>query len=147
MKTLLLWALGLGVLCFGSLVNGATPVGLWKTIDDETGEERSYIRIIAVGDSIEGSVEDIITLPGDDPEQICTKCEGALKNEPVIGMRIMWGFEGAGASWKEGYIMDPNNGKTYRCKLVVEDDNQSMRVRGYSGVSLLGRTQIWYRVE
>ncbi|HAU83440.1 MAG TPA: DUF2147 domain-containing protein, partial [Betaproteobacteria bacterium] len=76
MKTLLLSALGLGVLCFGSLVHGATPVGLWKTIDDETGEERSYIRIIAVGDSIEGSVEDIIPLPGDDPEQICTKCEG-----------------------------------------------------------------------
>ena len=147
MKTLLLSALGLGVLCFGSIVNGATPVCLRKTIDDETGEERSYIRIIAVGDSIEGSVEDIIPLPGDDPEQICTKCEGALKNEPVIGMRIMWGFEGAGASWKEGYIMDPNNGKTYRCKLAVEDDNQSMRVRGYSGVSLLGRTQIWYRVE
>jgi len=147
MKTLLLSALGLGALCFVSIVNGATPVGLWKTIDDETGEERSYIRIIAVGDSIEGSVEDIIPLPGDDPEQICTKCEGALKNEPVIGMRIMWGFEGAEASWKKGYIMDPNNGKTYRCKLVVEDDNQSMRVRGYSGVSLLGRTQIWYRVE
>jgi uncharacterized protein (DUF2147 family) len=147
MKTLLLSALGLGALCFVSLVHGATPVGLWKTIDDETGEERSYIRIIAVGDSIEGSVEDIIPLPGDDPEQICTKCEGALKNEPVIGMRIMWGFEGAEASWKKGYIMDPNNGKTYRCKLVVEDDNQSMRVRGYSGVSLLGRTQIWYRVE
>lgn len=147
MKTLLLSALGLGALCFVSLVHGATPVGLWKTIDDETGEERSYIRIIAVGDSIEGSVEDIIPLPGDDPEQICTKCEGALKNEPVIGMRIMWGFEGAEASWKEGYIMDPNNGKTYRCKLVVEDDNESMRVRGYSGVSLLGRTQIWYRVE
>lgn len=147
MKTLLLSALGLGALCFVSLVHGATPVGLWKTIDDETGEERSYIRIIAVGNSIEGSVEDIIPLPGDDPEQICTKCEGALKNEPVIGMRIMWGFEGAEASWKKGYIMDPNNGKTYRCKLVVEDDNQSMRVRGYSGVSLLGRTQIWYRVE
>ena len=59
----------------------------------------------------------------------------------------MWGFEGSGASWKEGYIMDPNNGKTYRCKLMVEEDNQSIRVRGYSGVSLLGRTQIWYRIE
>lgn len=135
------------LICFTSASFAATPVGLWKTIDDETGEERSFIRIIAVADSIEGTVEDIIPLPGDDPDQLCRECEGALKDQPVIGMRIMWGLEGSGSVWKEGYIMDPNNGKTYRCKLTVEDDNQSMRVRGYSGVSLLGRTQVWYRVE
>jgi uncharacterized protein (DUF2147 family) len=130
-----------------SVASAASPIGLWKTVDDETGEERSFIRIKSVGQSIEGSVEEIIVLPGDDPAQLCTACEGSLKDQPVIGMRIMWGFEGEGSTWKEGYIMDPNNGKTYRCKLAVEDDNQSMRVRGYSGVSLLGRTQTWYRVE
>ena len=68
-------------------------------------------------------------------------------DQPVVGMRIMWGLEGEGSVWKEGYIMDPKSGKTYRCKLRVEDDNVTMHVRGYSGVSLLGRTQTWYRVE
>lgn len=147
MNILLSSIVGLACAYFTSAALAASPVGLWKTIDDETGNERSLIRIIAVGESIEGTVENIILFPGDDPEQLCRDCEGSLKDQPVIGMRIMWGLQGDGASWKEGYIMDPNNGKTYRCKLTVEDDDQSMRVRGYSGFSLLGRTQIWYRVK
>ena len=130
-----------------SICHAATPIGLWKTIDDETGKERSFIRIVAAGASIEGRIESIIAFPEDDPDGLCRKCEGELKDQPVVGMRIMWGLEGEGGVWKEGYIMDPKSGKTYRCKLRVEDDNVTMHVRGYSGVSLLGRTQIWYRVE
>ena len=84
-----------------SVASAASPVGLWKTVDDETGEERSFIRIKSVGQSIEGSVQEIIVLPGDDPAQLCTACEGSLKDQPVIGMRIMWGFEGEGSTWKE----------------------------------------------
>ena len=147
MKTTLSSIFALACVYATSVALAASPVGLWKTIDDETGRERSFIRIIVAGDTIEGTIEDIISFPGDDPEQLCRDCEGSLKDQPVIGMKIMWGLYGGGASWKDGYIVDPNNGKTYRCKLTVETDDQSMRVRGYSGISLLGRTQTWYRVQ
>ena len=74
MNILLSSIVGLACAYFTSAALAASPVGLWKTIDDETGNERSLIRIIAMGESIEGTVENIILFPGDDPEQLCRDC-------------------------------------------------------------------------
>jgi uncharacterized protein (DUF2147 family) len=125
-----------------------TPVGLWKTIDDNTGKQRSYVRIVDVGGELQGKVEKLFPFPGDDPENLCEKCKGERKNKPVVGMTILWGLEqDEGMVWKGGEILDPDNGKTYRCKMTVSDNGKELDVRGYIGISLIGRTQTWLRVE
>ena len=62
-------------------------------------------------------------------------------------MTILWGLKDEGEAWKGGQILDPDNGKTYRCKMTVSDDGRELDVRGYIGISLIGRTQTWLRVE
>jgi uncharacterized protein (DUF2147 family) len=115
-----------------------TPVGLWKTIDDNTGKERSYVRIVDVGGELQGKVEKLFPFPGDDPENLCEKCKGERKNKPVVGMTILWGLEqDEGMVWKGGEILDPDNGKTYRCKMTVSDNGKELDVRGYIGISLI----------
>jgi uncharacterized protein (DUF2147 family) len=115
-----------------------TPVGLWKTIDDNTGKQRSYVRIVDVGGELQGKVEKLFPFPGDDPENLCEKCKGERKNKPVVGMTILWGLEqDEGMVWKGGEILDPDNGKTYRCKMTVSDNGKELDVRGYIGISLI----------
>jgi len=130
-----------------SLAHAASPEGLWRTIDDETGKERSYVRIVAVDGKLQGTVEKLFRFPGDDPENLCEECKGDLKNKPIVGMRILWDMKEKGGVWTGGHILDPNNGKTYRCKMTVSDDGQQLDVRGYIGISLIGRTQTWHRLE
>ena len=130
-----------------ALAQTTTPVGLWKTIDDATGKERSYVRIVEVNGELQGKVEKIFDFPGDDPEHLCDKCKGERKDQPVIGMTILWGLADQGGVWKGGHILDPDNGKTYRCKMTVSENGQELDVRGYIGISLLGRTQTWLRLE
>ena len=86
-----------------------TPVGLWKTIDDNTGKERSYVRIVEVAGELQGKVEKLFPFPGDDPENLCEKCKGERKNQPVVGMTILWGLaQDEGRVWKGGQILDPD---------------------------------------
>lgn len=125
----------------------ASPVGLWRTIDDETGKERSYVRIVEVNGELQGTVEKIFTFPGDNPEHLCDMCKGERKDQPVMGMMILWGLTDHGGAWKGGHILDPNNGKTYRCKMSLSESGQQLDVRGFIGISLLGRTQTWHRLE
>ena len=125
----------------------ATPAGLWKTIDDETGTERSFVRIVEVNGEFRGTVEKIFERPGDHPDHLCEECKGDRKNKPVIGMTILWGLKDAGGVWKGGEILDPDNGKTYRCKMTVSGDGKELNVRGFIGISLIGRTQTWHRLE
>jgi uncharacterized protein (DUF2147 family) len=125
----------------------STPVGLWKTIDDGTGKERSYVRIVELNGELQGTVEKIFPFPGDDPENLCDKCKGERKNQPVVGMTILWGLKDEGGVWKGGEILDPDNGKTYRCKMTLSENGRELDVRGYIGISLIGRTQTWLRVE
>ncbi|MBM3396589.1 MAG: DUF2147 domain-containing protein [Betaproteobacteria bacterium] len=125
-----------------------SPAGLWRTIDDETNKERSLVRIVEVGGEFHAIVEKIFPQPGDDPDRLCKKCEGELKNKPVLGMRIMWGMKRKNdTKFDGGTILDPNNGKTYRCKLTLHEQGRKLEVRGYIGVSLIGRSQIWWREE
>ena len=136
------------VLAFATAVaQAAGPAGLWRTIDDETGKERSYVRIVEVDGKLQGTVEKLFTFPGDNPDHLCDKCSGERKDKPIVGMKILWDLKDEGGVWKGGHILDPNNGKTYRSKMTVSDDGQQMDVRGYIGISLLGRTQTWFRLE
>jgi len=68
-------------------------------------------------------------------------------DKPIIGMTILWGLKKDGDSWAGGEILDPHNGKTYRCKMTLSDDGKSLNVRGFIGISLIGRSQIWWREQ
>jgi uncharacterized protein (DUF2147 family) len=125
---------------------GATPVGLWKTIDDETGMPKSLVRISDVNGELRGVVEKVFSPPAKKPDPICDKCDGSRKDKPVVGMTIMWGLKQSGErEWTGGEILDPAKGKTYRCKVTVIEGGDKLQMRGY--VAFFYRTQIWLRVE
>lgn len=125
----------------------ASPVGLWKTIDDETGEAKSVIRISEVDGSLVGTIEKIFPKPGKDPNPVCDKCPGEKKDQRLLGMGILWGMTKEGEQWSGGLILDPKNGKTYKCTIKLEGTGGTLTLRGYIGFSLLGRSQTWVRME
>ncbi len=124
-----------------------TPEGYWKTIDDKTGEEKSIIKIwIAPNGTLKGQIVKIFPKPNEDPNPKCDKCTGSFKNKPVLGMEFMWGFKGKGTVWKEGKIIDPENGKTYNCQLEVDKTGKKLEVFGYIRIIFkIGRSQTWIR--
>jgi uncharacterized protein (DUF2147 family) len=129
-----------------SLGAQSTPVGKWKTIDDATGEDRSIVSIWEEGGKLLGRVEQVLPKAGKDPDPRCDKCSGANKDKPVKGMTIIWDMIRDGDEWKGGHIMDPENGSVYRCKLKPIEGGKKLNVRGFIGISLIGRTQTWIRV-
>ena len=124
----------------------ASPVGLWQTIDDETGKVKSLVRITEVNGELQGKVEKVMSPPAKKPDPKCDDCEGERKGKPVIGMTIMWGLKKTGDSeWSGGQILDPANGKIYRSKVTLIEDGKKLQMRGY--VAVFYRTQIWVRQE
>jgi len=144
-------ALALLMLCFAAMAAAAdrtSPVGLWKTIDDKTQQPRSLVRIVEAGGALEGRIEQLLNRqPDDDPQNLCRACKGERKDRPVIGMKILWGLVKDGDAWEDGEILDPKNGKTYSCKMRVSPDGSKLEVRGFIGLSLIGRSQTWIREE
>jgi len=124
-----------------------SPAGLWKTIDDKTGKERSLVRIVENNGIFEGKVEKIFEQSDDDPNHLCKKCEGERKDKPIIGMTFLWGLKKDGDQYGSGEILDPKNGKIYRAKMQLTDGGRKLEVRGYIGLSLFGRSQTWLRLE
>lgn len=122
-----------------------SPVGKWKTIDDETGTERSIVEVTEVNGELRGRILKIFYKPGDKIDPVCELCEGELKDKPVIGLQFLWGLKRDGSDWSGGGVLDPKNGKTYNAKLSLTDAGQKLRMRGYIGTPILGRTQVWLR--
>lgn len=122
-------------------------IGKWKTIDDATHQPRSIIEIYEEEDgTLSGRVDDIFLRDGEDENLTCTKCKGDKKDQPVMGMVVLTGLEKKSEDrWAGGTILDADNGKTYSCKVEVIENGDKLKVRGFIGVSLLGRTQIWIR--
>ncbi len=124
-----------------------SPAGLWRTIDDETKTEKSLVRITDTGGMFNGKVEKITDPAKQD--STCDKCSDARKDQKVIGMTIVQGVKKADgeAYFEGGEILDPNNGKVYKVRMTPKDGGKILEVRGYIGAPILGRTQVWQRVE
>ncbi|WGF92502.1 DUF2147 domain-containing protein [Aequorivita marisscotiae] len=118
--------------------------GKWKTIDDETGEAKSIVEIYKNDGKIYGKVVEILN-PAK-KNAICNNCPGDDKGKPILGLVIIKGLEKDGDEYNDGTIMDPNNGKVYKCYIELDGANK-LNVRGYVGFSLFGRTQTWSRVN
>lgn len=121
-----------------------SPAGLWKTVN-EKGEPEGLVRITEVAGEFRATVEKVYSPPAPVAEPRCLDCTGELKDKPVIGMQILRGMRWDGEQYAGGEILDPNNGKFYRCLMRVVDDGRRLEVRGYIGISLFGRTQVWLR--
>jgi uncharacterized protein (DUF2147 family) len=138
---------GLAAALPGMAAAQTTPVGLWKSIDDETKTEKSLVRITEAGGTLTGKIEKLMDPTKQDAK--CDKCSDARKDQPVLGMTIITGVR-AGSDktlWEGGEILDPNNGKTYKVRIKPIDGGKKLEVRGFIGAPMLGRTQTWIRVE
>lgn len=131
------------MLCFAVVSIAQSPVGTWKTIDDVTGEAKSYVEITERNGKFYGKVVKLLRVAED---TVCDACSGDKKDKPLMGMEILWDLEPYKSYWSYGQIVDPESGKVYKCSLYVEDED-TLRLRGYIGFSALGRNQNWYRVK
>jgi uncharacterized protein (DUF2147 family) len=122
----------------------ATPVGLWKTVDEQK-VEKSHVRIAESGGVLSGKIEKLL-----DPTKqasVCDKCSDARKDKPVLGMTIVEGVKKNESEpyWDGGTILDPNDGKTYKVRMTPKDGGKQLEVRGFIGPFF--RNQTWTRVE
>lgn len=146
----------IGIACAGVLIllgvtaawaqNTLTsPTGLWKNIDDVTGKSLALIRISDSNGVLSGKIEKLFLTPGENQNPTCTKCEGINKDQPVLGLVILVGLKKEGDEYRGGTILDPDNGQQYKSRLLLEDGGKKLNVRGYIGISWIGRSQIWLR--
>ena len=132
------------LLFFTTMCYSQTIYGKWYSFDEKTNKKESIIEIYEEHGIAHAKI--IKILNKDRVDATCESCEGPKKNMPVLGMNILKGLTKKNKSWIEGEILDPKNGKEYKCYLKLLDKN-TLKVRGYIGISLLGRTAIWKRVD
>ena len=119
----------------------SSPVGCWATVDDDDGSVKSYVKVYASGNTLVGDIVRL-TVNGGRCEDCADRYDGrVLRNE-----RIMSGFERDGDRWKDGSIIDPKSGRTYKAIMnLVEGNPNQLYLRGYIGIRALGRSQTWRR--
>ena len=116
--------------------------GTWITQDDETGRQKSEVLIYKENGKLYGKITKLL-LPEDEGKK-CVNCKGKNKDQPIEGMVIIKDLTLENDTWEDGTILDPKSGKVYDCYIGFQDSN-TLKVRGFLGFSLLGRTQIWKR--
>ena len=122
-------------------------IGIWKTIDDKTNQPASLIKTEEINGTLEGTIIKTFPRPNETPLTNCNLCKDELKDKPIIGLKIMSGLKQQKPGfWSGGKILDPKEGEYYKVKVSTED-GKKMDVRGYIGVPMLGRTQVWYKAE
>jgi len=132
--------------CLGWAGAPDSPVGRWKTYDDnKNGALSGLVEITEEGGTLKGRI--LKSYDPLKPNPMCDACEGERKGQPVLGMVFLWGLSRQGDEYKGGFILDPDNGKVYKAKLHLEDSGRKLLVRGFIGISLLGRTQTWIRED
>jgi len=124
----------------------STPVGLWRNVDDKTGEAKAEIRIAEAGGALLGRIEKSLKKDGK-PDAVCDECTDDRKGKPIAGLEIIRGGRKAEGKevWEGGKILDPENGKEYRASLTPIDGGRKLEVRGYLGP--FWRTQTWNRIQ
>ncbi len=137
-KTFLLLCLVFSTVSFSQSI-----VGKWKSIDEQTKKAESIIEVYQENGKFYGKI--IKILDPANKNAICDQCKGKNKNKPIEGLVIINGLTKDGDEWSGGKVLDPKNGKKYKCYITLKDKN-TMKLRGYIGFSVFGRTAYWYRV-
>ncbi|MCA0931514.1 DUF2147 domain-containing protein [Lutimonas saemankumensis] len=130
------------LISFSSRAQGV--LGKWHSIDPDTGAKESVIQVYKEGNKLYGKIIEILN--EEDKDKTCTECTGKDKNVPIQGLVIVRGLSEEGDEWTGGKVLDPKNGKLYKCYISLESEDK-LKLRGYIGFSLIGRTEYWYRVK
>ena len=130
-----------------SLAFAEDITGLWQTIDDKTGAPKGQVEIRKEANgTFVGKVTKITPRTGYTPKEICVDCPAPYTNKPILGLDTLTGLkQGQGSNYVNGRILDPNTGKIYSMKAKLSANGKRLHLRGYVGVSVLGRNQIWIR--
>lgn len=148
------FALLFGILAFDTsaqtrTASGADPAGLWRTISDVDGEPRAIVRLHIVDGELRGVVVGTLR-QSEDRNRLCERCSGSRRNQPIAGMTILWGLHRDRRDpnlFINGSVLDPDSGDVYGARVRLLPDGQSLEVRGFLMVSMLGRSQTWRRAS
>lgn len=122
--------------------------GRWKQFDDESKELSSIVEISENNGEWSGKIIEIFKTSNEETlTTVCQDCTGEFKDKKIVGLKFIWGMKKKSQfEYTDGQILDPNNGSTYKCKMILSEDGQQLDVRGFIGISLLGRTQTWKKI-
>ncbi|OTG79036.1 signal peptidase [Acinetobacter sp. ANC 5054] len=143
------WAAVLGALVTSSTLFAQDLTGTWQQIDDKTGSPKALIEIRKdAKDTYTGKIIKVTPRPGYTPKEKCVNCPAPYTNQPILGMDVFKGLKLEGENtYADGKIIDPLAGKIYSLKGKISANGKRLHLRGYLGISAIGRTQTWIRAE
>jgi len=121
-----------------------SAAGLWQKV--EGGKPVVWVLMVDHNGIFEGAIARTFPEPGEAPSALCTKCDDDRKNAPILGLSFIRNMKRSGLKYEDGNVLDPRDGEVYHAKMSVSPDGQSLTLRGYVGISLLGKNETWQRL-